>query len=280
MRQQHKLFAHYPLDSEVQIGSETLTSPYHIYNGSILFIGGRADATKANELLHNEQLSPILDQDGKALVALWICDFTEANLDAHHELQVSIFASFQPQAPVKPHPFVIYRLLTLNPQTMMVCHGLWNNTERVVRYNREHLGLDARRCNSTVAINKASRQWHFQFEDAENHHALLSGDITLPKQQSPSVLWEMSRQLGFGGLLKTMRQPFIHVPVVNTQSAYAADNRIARTYTQSDDQNIFKFDPSQQLTLHAPQYQALNFQPDFIQYNDGVRFVYLRPEVV
>jgi len=275
--QQHKLFTHYPLDSEIQIGGETLTSPYHIYDGSILFIGGRANAAAATELLRDEQLTPILDDQGQALAALWVCDFTEANLDPHHELQISIFASFQPQAAVHTHPFAIYRLLTLNPQTMMVCHGLWNNTERVVRYNREHLMLDAHLCASEFGIDKTSGRWRFQFEDVERKQALVSGKIALAKPQ-PTVFMEMLSQLGIGGLIKTMRAPFIYVPVVNTRSAYATENRIARTYTHSNRQTIAKFDGASTLTIHDPKYQPLNFQPDFIQHNEGVRFVYLRPE--
>lgn len=277
MRQQHSLFTHYPLDSEIQLGGETLTSPYHIYDGSILFMGGRASATAAARLLGDGQLTPILDDQGQALAALWICDFTEANLGPHHELQISIFASFQPQPAVHAHPFAIYRLLTLNPQAMMVCHGLWNNTERVVRYNREHLMLDAQLCTSAFDLDSTSGRWRFQFEDAERKLPLVSGDITLAKPQ-PSVFLEMAGQLGPGGLLKTMRAPFIYVPVVNTRSAHAADNRVARTYTKSDRQTIVKFDDASTLTIHDPAYQTLNFQPDFIQHNGGVRFVYLRPE--
>lgn len=278
MRQQHKLFTQYPLDREIQLDGETLTSPYHIYDGAILFIGGKANAEAAKTLLAQESLAPILDSEGNALVGLWICDFTEANLGPHHELQFSVFAAFQPQAPVQAHPFAIFRLLTLNPQAMMVCHGLWNSTERVVRYNQAHLGLNARLCTSTFDRPHHATHWRFQFEDSEQQQALLSGEITLPSQQSPALLWEMSRQLGFGGLLKTLREPFIQVPVVNTRSAYADTNQIARTYTHSDKQTIFRFDPTQALTVHAPQYQALQFQPDFVQYNIGVRFVYTRPE--
>lgn len=276
--QQHKLFRHYPLDGEIQLGGETLTTPYHIYDGTILFIGGRANAEIAKERLAAEQLTPILDDEGQALMGLWICDFTEANLGPHHELQISIFASFHPQPPVKSHPFAIYRLLMLNPQAMMVCHGLWNNTARVVRYNQEHLMLDAHLSQSAFNINTSAGTWRFHVDEADSQQALVSGEIRFPAQQPPSVLWEMSRHLGMRGLMKTLREPFIQVPVVNTRSPYATDNQIARTYTHSDRQTIVRFDAAQKLTLHAKPYEGLQFQPDFVQYNQGVRFVYLRPE--
>lgn len=278
MRQQHKLFKTHPLDGEFQLGDETVTSPYHIYNGSMLLIGGRANADVAKTLLKHEQLTPILDQDGNALMALWICNFTEANLGSHHELQFSIFASYQPHPPVKTHPFAIYHLLMLDPDAMMVCHGLWNSTEKVVRYNQEHLMLDARVCHSTIDIDNIAKQWHFNFTDADTQQALLSGQINLPKQQPPSALFDVFRHLGFGGMIKTIRGPFVEVPVVNTISPYATENRIARTYTHSDAQLVTRFGTdSGHLMIKAPQYQGLQFQPDFIQNNNGVKFVYKRP---
>lgn len=279
MRQQHKLFKDHPLDGEFQLGHETVTTPYHIYNGAIFMIGGRANADAVNALLKDDhELTPILDRDGNAFVAVWVCDFTEANLGAHHELQFSIFASFKPQEPVEPHPFAIYRLLMLNPEAMMVCHGLWNSTEKVVRYNQTHLGLNARVCTSTIDIDRATRQSHFQFTDAESGQALLQGSFTMPQIQPPGTLIEMFRHLGMGGMMKTLRNPTIEVPVVNTVSPFAAENKIARTYTRSDGQLVVRYsDEIGAITIQHPAYQALQFQPDFVQNNNGVRFVYTRP---
>lgn len=71
-------------------------------------------------------------------MAVWMCDFTDANLGPHHELQISLFATSRPIPRLKPHPFAIFRALTMIAEARMVCHGLWNNTHRVVRYNAEH----------------------------------------------------------------------------------------------------------------------------------------------
>lgn len=274
---QHKLFDQYPIDGEVQIGDETLTTPYQIYDGSILFIGGRADASVAAELLKNESVSPILDQAGNALAAIWVCNFTDANLGAHHELQFSIFASFSPVAPVAAHPLAIYRLLSVEPRAMMVCHGLWNSTERVVRYNREHLMLDAHLCESQISVDTGSGAWRFNYVDAESSAPLLTGDLHLATKQPSSLLWEMTRQVGLGGILKTMREPNIHVPVVNTRSGVAKENLIAHTYTNNDKQIIQKWESPGTLTIEHPRYRALSFAPDFVQQGFGVHFVYQRP---
>lgn len=278
MSRQHKLFTTYPLDDEVVIDGERLSSPYHIYDGSILFIGGRANAEVASDLLRAESLSPIVGDDGKVLMALWVCNFTDANLGPHHELQISLFASFQPMARVVAHPLAIYRLLMREPQTMMVCHGLWNSTERVVRYNREHLSLDAHLCQSTIAVDAATRAWQFEYADAASQQPLVEGNVTVPKSQPGSVLWEMGKQIGLGGLMKSMREPFVHVPVVNTLNSHASENLVAHTYTSADSQVIFPYGDGQQVAIRAPQYAALAFQPDFVQCSSGVNFVYLRPE--
>lgn len=274
---QHKLFAAYPLDGEVQIDGETLTTPYQIYDGSILLFGGRAQADVARELLQNEALTPILDDAGNALMALWVCNFTDANLGPHTELQISLFASFTPQARVAAHPLAIYRLLTLNPQAMMVCHGLWNNTERVVRYNREHLGLNAHLCQSTIEVDDSLRRWRFAYTDATSQAPLVQGEITPPGAQPPALLWQMVQQLGFGGMWKSMTAPFVHVPVVNTKSAVAEANLVAHTYTSAGRQTISFFNDTQQVSILADPYRALSFRPDFVQCAEAIKFVYLRP---
>jgi hypothetical protein len=276
MRQNHALFKRYPLDGTVQVGGESLSTPYHVYDGSILFIGGTANVDAAAELLRTDEVTPILDTQGNALIAVWVCDFTEANLGAHHELQFSIFASFKPQPRVPSHAFAIYRMLTLNSDVVMVCHGLWNNTERVVNYNRDHLALDAHL--STSRIDRTSQRWRFDVVDAKRGNLIVEGELSYPKRQSPQALMAMSKHLGVRGMFATMSSPFIHVPVANTRGTHAENNRVAHTYTRSDRQFIRYFESQDRLLIHDTKYVPLNFRPQFVQYNDGVRFVYLDPQ--
>lgn len=275
-RQEHPIFKRYPLDGNFQIGGQQVTTPYHIYDGSILFIGGTANADAARELLRGQQLTPILNDRGQALMAVWVCDFTEANLGAHHELQFSIFAAYTPQSPVKTHPFAIYQLLTLNDSAMMVCHGLWNSTRLVVDYNREHLGLDAHLSSSILA--KKGGRVQFDVKAVDSDTLLAEGDLSEPTKQDNRVMGQMAGALGLRGLWRSMRAPFVHVPVVNTISEVSRDNRIAHTYTRTDGQVIRLFDTTtDRLTIHHPSYSSLKFQPEFVQHGYGVRFVYLRP---
>jgi hypothetical protein len=278
MRRDHPLFAQYPLDSTVIIDGEELSSPYHIYDGELLLIGGRADAAVAAGLLAGERLTPVLDSDGNALMALWVANFTEANLGPHHELQISLFAAREPQPPVKRHPFAIHRLLTLNPQVCMVCHGLWNNTPRVVRYNQVHLGLDARLSASRIDYDAGAGRLAFQVSDAESGQPVAAGVVAAPARQPAGALWQMAQHLGWQGMAQAARAPFTHVPVANTRSRHAGDNAVAHTYTRSDRQVIRLLGAADQVVLHCERYAPLAFRPDFVQHNRGIRFVYLRPQ--
>jgi hypothetical protein len=189
-----------------------------------------------------------------------------------------LFAAFQPNPPVASHPFAIYRQLALNPHAMMVCHGLWNNTARVVQYNRAHLGLDARLSKSHLERQAALNTWRFRVEDAERGELLIDGDLAPSPSQAPHVLMQWAGHLGLQGMWQSMRSPFIHVPVVNTRNPHAPDNCMAHTYTRNDTQIIRRVERADRLTIHAPAYAPLNFRPAFVQHNEGVRFVYLRPE--
>ena len=278
LRGQHPLFATYPLDATVEVDGEPQSSPYHIYDGEMVLVGGRSDAAAAAGLLRSERLAPVLDSDGNALAALWLCNFTDANLGPHHELQISLFASPVPQPPALRHPFAIHHLLALNPDVYMVCHGLWNDTLRVVRYNQAHLGLDARLSASRIDHDKTARRWNFQVDDAQSRETVVEGTVHIPARQSPAVLWSMAQRLGLRGIVQAARTQYVHVAVVNTRSAFAGDNCVAHTYTRSDRQLIRLAEETDRIAIRHPRYAGLAFRPDFIQYSAGIRFVYLRPQ--
>ncbi|MEI7768923.1 MAG: hypothetical protein WCI67_02990 [Chloroflexales bacterium] len=50
------------------VAGDLCPSPYHIYNGAIMFIGGTADGAAARALLAAERLTPLVDEHGRALV--------------------------------------------------------------------------------------------------------------------------------------------------------------------------------------------------------------------
>jgi hypothetical protein len=128
-------------------------------------------------------IEPLQTARGQALVGLWVCDFTDASLGLHHELQVSVFVTRQPAAPVAAQPLSLLAMLLSRSDVLMLCHGLWNNTPGVVAYNRELLGLHARLVESRIA--RAEGALSFAFQDQADGQPMLTG--TLHDVRRPSL---------------------------------------------------------------------------------------------
>lgn len=274
MQSKQALFEQYPLDGQVTVAGELLTTPCHVYDGTMLFFGGTADASTATDLLSREHLTPVFDESGQALAAVWVCDFSDANLGPHHELQISLFAASHATPPLKVHPFAVFHALVNTPEIWMVCHGLWNSTERVVRYNSDHLGLTAAHCSSE--IKRSDGYWSFRFADTTGS-MIAAGNVRAGLGQSASTMWQLARHLGIKGMLRSIRSPFVHLPVVNTRSRSVSQNLIADTYSRSDRQTLRSFGPQDSLMIGHPAYARLGFRPDFVQENEGTSLVFLRP---
>lgn len=274
MRLKQRLFQLFPLDGSVLIGGEELTTPYHIYGGTMLALGGTVDGASAARLLAAERLEPVLDTDGRALAAIWICDFTEANLDAHHELQISLFATRRKVQPLKANAFAFHRALTVIPDLMMVCHGLWNNTQRVVRYNSEHLLLNARLTKSQLDFS--GQNWTFAFRDAAGG-MIAEGTVPAPRRQSALATWKIALQMGFWALLESARAPFIKVPVVNTRRQSDTFNHVCTTYTACEKPLIRGASNRDVISITDPAYAELDFRISFVQVLKDIGFIFMRP---
>lgn len=275
MKNMHELFKKYPLDSEVIINGEKLSSPYHIYDGSLFFVFGKCDANVATKILEEENMFPFIDENGKALMAVWIGDFTKANLDAHHELQISLFASFTKPLKIDSNNFSIFNLLITKPDFRMVCHGLWNNTKRVVDYNKEYLKLNAFLTKST--IEKIGNKEKFSFCD-EDGNSIVNGELEIVNKQSPIIMWKVLKSMGFEGIKKAISSKFISIKVVNTKNPFSDKNLVASTYTHNSNPFIRYFNHNDKLEINNPFYKALNFSPEIIEQVNNVKMVYLRPE--
>lgn len=280
MRSEHPLFERFPIDAHVQVGAEKLTSPYHVYDGTLLLLGGTADAAQATALLAPSALVPVCDSTGRALAAVWVGDFTEASLGPHHEVQISLLASSSVKARPAPvleaHPLALLKALLTRTDVRMVCHGLWNSTARVVRYNAEHLGLDAH--YGSGLLTRRGGHWHFAFADV-GAQPVLEGDLACVARTPVALTWQMARYLGWRTLWQSLRDPVVHVPVLNTLGPNATVLEVAHTYTRADRQALRLVSPADRLHIQATPYAALDFTPAFVQQLDGLRFVYLRPQV-
>ena len=276
MRSEHTLFERFPIDAHVQVGAEKLTSPYHVYDGTLLLVGGTADAAQAAALLAPSALVPVCDSAGRALAAVWVGDFTEASLGPHHEVQISLLASARPVPALDAHPLALLKALLTRTDVHMVCHGLWNSTARVVRYNAEHLGLDAR--FGSGLLTRSRGHWHFAFADV-GEQPVLEGELACVGRTPMALGWQMARYLGWRTLWQSLRDPVVHVPVLNTLGPNATVLEVAHTYTRADHQALRLARPADRLQIQAAPYAALDFALAFVQQMDGLRFVYLRPQV-
>lgn len=272
----HALFKQYPLTGTAQLSTGAVPTPYHIYAGFGLFIGGTGDLAAARALLRPEALSPVATTDGRAVMGLWVCNFTQASLGPHHELQVSVFVTERETPAIAPHPLAALTLVLTRPEVHMLCHGLWNNTATVVAYNRELLSLNAQLTNSR--IERTGDGVEFDFKDAAGG-GLLAGRVAQARRAGAQATWTLMRALGIGRTLAVGRQPWLGLRVANPIGAGLSRNALAQTYTKNDTNVVRYFDRgADQLALSAPPYPAVDFRPECVQYMDGFKFVYLPPE--
>ena len=272
----HALFKRFPLTSTAQLSVGIVPVPYHIYDGSGIFVGGTADLSAVTDLLRTEQLTPLRTTDDRALMGIWICDFVDASLDPHHELQFSIFVSSGASAPIPAHPVGLLSAMLTHPDLQMLCHGLWNNTPKVVAYNRELLSLNARSTTSQIVHTTTSAS--FSFADSSTGQALLHGQLAVPSRTSPALTRALLSQMGFLRTLQVTWQPAVRMQVVNPLGVGLKHNGIAEAYTKNATNIIREFDASTDLlTISALPYANLGFRPQIIQFMTGFKFVYLNP---
>ncbi|MBP7686532.1 MAG: hypothetical protein KA765_01430 [Thermoflexales bacterium] len=273
----HQLFKQYPLNGRVALSTGEAPTPYHIYDGYGLFIGGVADLPAVQRLLAPEGVLPVTTTDGHALMGIWICDFTEASLGAHTELQFALAVTRSASDPIEPHPLNILTLMLTRPDLGLLCHGLWNDTPNVVAYNREYLSLNARQTDSR--ITRSANALTFNYTDHATGQPILSGAVQLPQQASWRASWSLAARLGFKSTMALRQQPWISMSVLNPVGVVLNRNGTSRTFTHNTTTVLRYFDRrADRLEFGDTPYRALNFMPQLVQYMDGFKFVYLQPE--
>ncbi len=273
----HALFRNYPLNGNALVSVGSVPTPYHIYDGYGVFIGGTADLAAVQTLLRGEQVLPLTTEAGRALMGIWICDFVEASLSPHHELQFSIFVTRNPSSPpLLAHPIGLLSAMLTRPDLQMLCHGLWNNTPQVVAYNRELLSLNARLTASH--LEQTGGTVKFSFSDTETGHSLLDGQLALPQRTPSAITRALMTQMGFFRALRVARQPAVHMQVVNPLGVNLTHNAVADAYTSNATNHIREYTAAtDRLSIGASVYRELDFEPQIIQFMTGFKFVYLNP---
>jgi hypothetical protein len=250
--------------------------PYQFYDGYGVLIGGTADLAAVHKLLVDEEVKPTHNADGRALMGIWLCDFLQASLGPHHELQISFFVSRGESTPIAAKRIALLAAMLARPEMQMMCHGLWNNTPTVVAYNRELLSLNARLSRSEITRN--SELLTATVTDAENGRSLLKATLIKPDHASPGATFALLSQLGFGRAMQVNRQPWIEMQIVNPLGVKLAHNGTAMAYTSNATNHVRYFDPQRdQLQLDAEPYASFDFRPEFVQQMTGFKFVYEEP---
>ena len=272
----HPLFEAHPLDGEATISIGRVPTPYQTYDGHGTLIGGTADLTAIKDAFRAEQVHPIQTTNGRAVMAIWVVDFTEASLGPHNELQISVLVSHQPAPPVEQHPLTLLKALFSNPDARMFCWKLWNNTQEVVAYNRELLGLDTKLNQGTIQHDDTRKSFHFVDEAGG---LLLEGHVKVEKRTAPGVGWQLFRLLGLRQTLKAFSQPYLGAKVVNPISEAIPYNGDAQSYVASDTPVVQRFDDSTDTIQFGEVVpSSIDFQPEFVEHFAPFRFVYLHPQ--
>jgi hypothetical protein len=273
----HVLFQSYPITSRARILTGDAPTPYHIYNGYGVFIGGTADLAATQALLQPEAVQPVQTTDGRALMGIWVCDFTEASLGPHHELQFSIFVARDEVRDISPRPLGLLAAMLTRPDVMMMCHGLWNNTPTVVAYNREVLSLNARLAESCIA--RSGNGLTFDVTDADTGASVLSGMLSNITSPTLKANLELMSLTGMTRLMALGRQPWLSMSIVNPRGVLLDHNAVAQALTKPAATAVRSIDPKiDRLTFGAGSYARLGFTPCFLQGMTGFKFVYLNPD--
>jgi len=271
---QHPLFLRFGLSALKHTSSGMLPVPYHIYDGHATFIGGTAALEPVRDLLAAESVYAVETSDGHALMGIWVVDATDASLGPHQELQYSILVSRSRLPKVAPHPFVVLSLLQFDPSIRLFCHGLWNNTEPVVAYNREVLALNAKLIRGTIDRDTHRHEKRFAFADPSGA-PIFSGTVTEATRTQVNTVVPLLRLMGVSKFLQAANAPWLASQVVNPIGLLPT-NAEAQAYIVNDQQILQVFDPAtDRLDFADPTYRAVQFHGQFIEHMHGFKFVYL-----
>lgn len=272
----HPVFQQVPVSKEVPLSTGVASSPYVIYDGYALLAGGTCDLYAARDLLTDQLLSPIATPDGRALMAMWVVDATHATLGPHKELQFSLFVTRGEQKVVTAHTLTTLGMI-VNGEASLLCRGLWNDTPRVIAYNREHLGLPAAMATGNVILDPLLKRTSFEFRD-ERGELLVRGRVKLDAATSFGMFAPMIESLGMQGLWRAFTQPYISATVINPISEWAPVHRAAATFAAATHNIVQAYDlHSDTIAIMAEPWSRLQFRPQFLEHLHGFKFVYLDP---
>jgi len=274
---EHQLFQKYPLNGGAMLSLGAAPTPYHVYDGYGAFVGGVANLSAVQRLLRDDQMQAVQTTEGRALLGVWICNFLDASLGPHHELQFSIFVSQTKIDDLSSHPLNLLNIMTTRPDIQMMCHGLWNTTPLAVAYNRELLNLNARLSSSEIEYD--DEQFMFRITNPATGSLICEGKFNKPGKASLRASFSLLGRMGLRQARRVNQQPWLGLQIVNPVTRLVPNNRAAQSFAKNDADRLRYFDPrTDSIVLKDTPYALLQFEPQFVQHMQGFKFVYLRPE--
>ena len=271
---QHPLFWRFPLSGTAAVLLKDLPTPFHVFDGHGLMITGQGDAAIVARSFVDQDVFPVLTASGRAAMALFLGDCTDASLGAHRILQVMALCAPARGQVIADGATAFLAAMAMQPDLGLFHLHQWNDNATVVAYSTQYLGLDATHCTASITRGK---RLLFGFHEASGG-LLATGDLTLGRISSLRASFALIRQIGLHPVLRLARQPFAQTHLVNRKSAVLPRNARARRITAADRRVIAGFDPKRdRLTLSGP-LEAYDFKPLCLEHFAPCRFVQLHPD--
>ena len=251
-------------------------TPYHVYDGHGLLLVGTCDATALEPSFTGQDVSPVLTASGQGVLILFVCNFNEASHGPHLEFHVTALAAPKAGTQITDDPAAALTALAVQRDWGVLSLHLWNDSEAVVAYNSEYLGLQARQCRGKMAVGASAVS--FDFSDAQGA-PLVAGTIRRKGRSDAGLMWRVLRNLGWSGLRDAVRRKPNVAHVINRKGNVIPRNGRARTLTAPDKMIVTAFDPEKDhLDLDQGVLAHYAFRPRIAEHLWPFRFVYLHPD--
>lgn len=276
----HPIFRDNPLSGQISLSTGPAPTPYHVYDGEGLLIFGSADFDITQSMIEDESIFPVKTASGKAAAGFIMANFEKASLGVHHELQFFILVSEKEGEVLADSPFALPIAMGTRPDWGSLCMNLWNDTEAVIAYNNEYLGLNARPGKFSLFGEKPDGHLDYHITD-QSGADIIRGHVQVQKSTPLSAMWDMLRTAGIRQIIKLGNAAYAGGHVINRKSAVMPQNREAPIFTSSDHNVTRLWDPrTDRLEIEESTLSDIGFVPSSLQHLWPFRFVYLHPDDV
>ncbi len=280
-RKSHPIFDTFPIEGTLPTDYGRLIMPYQVYDGFGVMVGGSLDPVAARHLMVNQDQHPVLSTDRRALAFVRIINITDSCIGAHTEFQLALFIADKPRSDIPYHPFGLLQVIAERSHEIRVMtHRIWHNSPKATLYHREVLSLRAASATSAVNVSEGAMKFTFsaRLEDGE-FQPLCAGKLIENPRMSLKATWDLKKLTALvREPLERQKRSYLTYTAVNPISDLVTRHHKSTLAIAADRVTLREWDPAyDQMSLSYPEYIDADFQPDFVQRFDGLRFVYATP---